>query len=115
MPQSTPAPAPPPDPRIFFDTGPGLGETIAIVAVSLSAAWLVYKLISPLIRAWAARIEGQGGTALEQRLADLEQRIGDGERAQHRVAELEERLDFAERLLAQREEPLRVRGAGDRP
>jgi hypothetical protein len=34
---------------------------------------------------------------------DLEQRVADLEAAQNRIYELEERLDFAERLLAQRE------------
>ena len=34
------------------------------------------------------------------RLAELEERVGDLEAAQARVAELEERLDFTERLIA---------------
>lgn len=36
-------------------------------------------------------------------LLDLEQRVADLEAAQQRIYELEERLDFAERLLAQKE------------
>jgi Mg2+ and Co2+ transporter CorA len=88
-------------------------EAIAIVAVSISIAWVTYKLLMPLIKAFAARIEGKGGAQLEQRLHELEQRVMDGDQAQQRLAELEERLDFAERLLSQREEPLKLRREGE--
>lgn len=42
------------------------------------------------------------------RAAELEARVADLEMMGHRVAELEERLDFAERLLASKGEPLRL-------
>ncbi len=62
--------------------------------------------LGPIGRALARRIEGRpvdhsGFLELRERLADLE-------RAQSHVTELEERLDFAERLLAQRSEPARL-------
>ena len=41
------------------------------------------------------------GEMAAERIAELEQRMGDLEAAQSRVAELEERVDFTERLLAQ--------------
>jgi hypothetical protein len=41
------------------------------------------------------------GELAAERIAELEQRMGDLESAQARVAELEERVDFTERLLAQ--------------
>ena len=41
------------------------------------------------------------GDLAAERIAELEQRMGDLEAAQARVAELEERVDFTERLLAQ--------------
>jgi hypothetical protein len=41
------------------------------------------------------------GELAAERIAELEQRMGDLEAAQARVAELEERVDFTERLLAQ--------------
>lgn len=44
------------------------------------------------------------------RTADLEARVADLELMQARVAELEERVDFAERLLASKHEPLKVEG-----
>lgn len=71
------------------------------------AAWVA---VSPIIRALADRIAHRGGgsSALEARVAELEQRaLTTGETEAHfaRIAELEERLDFAERLLAQRDEP----------
>jgi hypothetical protein len=70
------------------------------------AAWIA---LSPVIRALADRIARRGGGGeLEARIADLEQRAlttGETEAQLTRLAELEERIDFAERLLAQRGEP----------
>lgn len=112
-------PTPPPAPElphvvtIGGGSGPDVFETLAIVTVSISMAWLAYKLLSPLIRAFAARIEGKASMALEQRLADLEQRVHEGDQAQQRILELEERLDFAERLLSQRDEPMTLRRQGE--
>lgn len=40
------------------------------------------------------------GRMAAERLAEMEQRLGELEAVQSRVAELEERLDFTERLLA---------------
>lgn len=49
------------------------------------------------------RLRRSGGDELAaERIAELEQRVGELELGQSRVAELEERLDFAERLLAER-------------
>ena len=44
------------------------------------------------------------------RVSDLEARVADLEIASARIAELEERLDFTERLLAQKSEPVRLEG-----
>ena len=44
------------------------------------------------------------------RVAELEERLAELEGVAGRVAELEERLDFAERLLAARNEPARLEG-----
>lgn len=111
-----PAPPAPPDlPHVVTigGGGPDLLEVVAIMTISISIAWLSYKLLSPLIRAFASRIEGKGSSMLEQRVQELEHRAQEGEQAQQRIMELEERLDFAERLLAQREEPLRLRHPGE--
>ena len=111
----TPPPAPPPPETIVIGgSGPGPGETIAIVAIALSLAWLTYTLIGPLVRAWASRIEGKGNAQLEGRVRELEQHLAENESATQRIAELEERLDFAERLLAQRDDPARLPNEGRR-
>ena len=91
--------------------GPGAGETwgpvIAIVVVVIAAAAVLY----PLVRAWARRLEhGNRDEYSSARLDAVEQRLGELDAAQARVAELEERLDFAERILAERAEPRQVRG-----
>ena len=101
------APTPPP----FHEfPGPGAGETwgpvIAIVAVVIAVAAVLY----PIARAWARRLEaGHRDDESAARLEAVEQRLGELDAAQARVAELEERLDFAERILAERAEPRQVR------
>jgi flagellar biosynthesis/type III secretory pathway M-ring protein FliF/YscJ len=60
-------------------------------------------LLLPLIRAWARRIEGgAANAALADEMAQMRERIAELELAAGSVHEIEERLDFAERLLAQR-------------
>ncbi len=46
------------------------------------------------------------GELAAQHVAELEMRLNDLELGQARVAELEDRLDFAERLLAQRQDQM---------
>lgn|SRR5512146_330105 len=64
-------------------------------------------VLRPLMGAIARRIEGRQTTdsALRAELDQLRHRLEDIEMVQNRVAELEERVDFAERMLAQRETP----------
>lgn len=92
------------------DMAPVLITTLLIVAASA-----VLILRGPLGKALARRLEGNAGrpdvtdpgvAGLAERLAELEQRDA-------RVAELEERLDFAERLLAQRDAERLPRGRDD--
>ena len=85
-----------------------LGEFAMWAAIGAGkvAAWIA---LGPVIRALADRIARRGGSGgqLEARVAELEQRaLTTGEADAHfaRLAELEERIDFAERLLAQRSE-----------
>jgi len=113
----TPLPAPPaPETIIVSGGGPSMLEMISIAVISISFAFVAYKLLMPLVRAFAARIEGRGtNPALEQRVNELQQQLADADGLQHRVAELEERLDFAERLLSQREAPARLPAEGRRP
>jgi Tfp pilus assembly protein PilO len=69
------------------------------IAMVVGAALVLF----PIARAIARRLEGRGGNReLLQQVEELRERVRDLEASQHRVAELEERLDFTERLLAQR-------------
>ncbi|MEO5825669.1 MAG: hypothetical protein ABIR59_07265 [Gemmatimonadales bacterium] len=94
------APLPQMPPMPMDMSGPGLPTVIAAIALFA----LVGLLLVPLVRAWSRRIEG-GVTDpivldelshLRERVAELDQSLG-------RMHELEERLDFAERMLTQRE------------
>ena len=63
-------------------------------------------LVMPLIRAWAKRLErgtSDADGALHEEVRQLRDRVSELEGTAMHVAELEERLDFAERLLAQRD------------
>ena len=84
---------------------PGDVAPVILVGLTIIALALVLILRGPLGKALARRLEGSArrseetdaGTAgIADRVAELEQRDA-------RLAELEERLDFAERLLAQRD------------
>lgn len=76
-------------------------QVVAIIAIAMVAG--VALVLYPLARALARRLEGRGaGNELLQQVDELRERVRDLEASQHRVAELEERLDFTERLLAQR-------------
>ena len=69
----TPAPLAPPSPEAVIISsmggGPSIRETVAICVMAVSIAFVAYKMLVPLARAFAARIEGRGGNpALEQRV-----------------------------------------------
>jgi hypothetical protein len=79
-------------------------ENIAtIVAIT---GILGFVALGPVGRAIARRIEGKPAEA--DVVDDLRERLAELERSQMHTAELAERLDFAERLLAQRNEPARL-------
>jgi hypothetical protein len=65
----------------------------------------------PLARAIARRVEGKvkADPALLEEIDHLRGRVGDLEAMQMRMAELEERVDFTERLLAQKSESRELR------
>lgn len=70
----------------------------------------VYAVIA-LVGVVTRRLEGrrtEGDESLRHELEDLQARVAGGEELQQRVAELEERLDFAERMLAQRPDVARI-------
>jgi len=106
-------PAPPPDPVIIgqfpFPEAPTRAPwevlppavTLLIFVAVMGGAVMIFW---PLMRAIARRIEGKvkADPALLEEIDHLRSRVGDLEAMQHRMAELEERVDFAERLLAQK-------------
>jgi hypothetical protein len=65
--------------------------------------WLMLR--GPVGKAIASLLEGdsRNDEELMMRVEDLEARLGELSLEQQRLGELEERLDFAERLLADRE------------
>lgn len=66
-------------------------------------------LVLAVRRHFALRRQGGDETTGElagQHLAELEMRLSDLELGQGRITELEDRLDFAERLLAQRQDQM---------
>jgi Tfp pilus assembly protein PilO len=72
---------------------------LAVIMLMIVSTLLLY----PLIRAWARRIEGRGADPqFQEELMQLRERVAELEGSSMHVAELEERLDFTERMLAQR-------------
>ena len=100
--QAPEIPTPPPSLPPWVTLPPGVMVIIvlAVVAGIVAVFW-------PLMRAIARRIEGKGRTdpALLDEVEHLRARVADVEGLQGRIAELEERVDFAERLLAQKRQP----------
>lgn len=108
----TPPPAPFPTPAPWELMPPQAMVMIALAFIAATAF-----VLWPLFRAIARRIEGRGGAGaadlarLKEEVIDLREQVHHLEGAQARILELEERVDFAERLLADRA-PARLRGEG---
>jgi Tfp pilus assembly protein PilO len=97
-------PIPPPVPSIPVDPNLLLSRLspVGIVMVVLLVTAAVTIVCWPIARALARRLEGRPGLppTLQQELEEVHHRLADVDGLQQRVADLEERLDFAERLLA---------------
>jgi hypothetical protein len=93
-------PAHPFDPNLIFMQDGGSPFVMMIVIAALAATVII---LWPIVRAFARRLEGKGGSdpALKAELELLQTRLGEVDMLHNRVAELEDRLDFTERLLAQ--------------
>jgi Tfp pilus assembly protein PilO len=100
-PDIPPIPTPPP-----WVTLPAPVFVLITVVVVGAAAFVLY----PLMRAFARRIEGRSrlDPAIHEELEQLRARAAEVDSLNHRVAELEERVDFTERMLAQRSAPERL-------
>ncbi len=105
--QAPTPPGPPFDPNVIWMNEFGPPAIVMIVVCSLIAATVI---LWPIMRALARRLEGKGAAdpALREELAQVHHRLSEVDLIQTRVAELEERLDFAERLLAQAQQPARL-------
>jgi hypothetical protein len=81
-------------------------EGVLAITFIFGGGTLFLLSVSPVGRALAERIRGQAQPAADPELA------AEVDALRHEVSELHERMDFAERLLAQRPEPGKV-GAGE--
>lgn len=95
------------DPNLIWVSDGGPPAVVMIVLLALVATTVI---LWPIMRALARRLEGKGAAnpALHAEIEQLHHRLGEVDLLQQRVAELEERLDFAERLLAQVQQPARL-------
>lgn len=102
--QTAPLPLPPPTPvppPSFLDapTAEAIMIGLTIIAVSVAA----FFLLKPLVLALARRLEGRAADpALQGEVEHLRDQVAELEPLRGRLQELEERVEFAERLLAQR-------------
>ena len=81
-------------------------EGVLAITFIFGGGTLFLLSVSPVGRALAERIRGHAQPAQDPEL------LAEVDALRHEVAELHERVDFAERLLAQRQEPGKV-GAGE--
>jgi len=121
--QTLPTPPTPPTPQpgeaVIVQTIPSPPPWVTqppavtlMMALGFFAACAV--VLFPLMRALGRRLEGRPAgpdPAVRNELDQLRHRMDEIEMLQGRILELEERVDFTERLLAQRREAERLPGA----
>jgi hypothetical protein len=90
--------------------GPDLIIPIAGMATGALAIGFTAKVITYWIRLHYQSRDELGGPG-EERMVDLEARIAALEEAGERLLDVEERVEFAERLLARRNDPNALPGA----
>ena len=99
-------------PGIPGEAIPLMGMLTGIVSMVLIAYVVVRVAQSQVGQAIARRISGRSGAPdeeLHHEVLELREQVANLE---HRLAENEERIDFTERLLAQRVEPGRIEAKG---
>lgn len=91
---------------------PGDVAPVILMGMGIIAVAVILILRGPLGKALARRLEGSAGRpeVTDAGVAGLAERIAELEERDNRMHELEERLDFAERLLAQRDAERLPRG-----
>jgi Tfp pilus assembly protein PilO len=105
-------PAPGIDPTFALNRALETGVMVLIVIV---IGIVALKVLGPLTRAWAHRLEGRSGDP--QLRADMEQmreQLAEVDSLRARMGELEDRLEFAERLLSQRRDQDLLQRGGPR-
>ncbi len=86
-----------------------VGRGFAIPVGILGVVGGVVVMLGPVGKAIAGRISGRSVAGLTpEELDEIHARLQELEQSQARLAELEERVDFTERLLAQRKDPERL-------
>lgn len=81
---------------------------VLIFIVSLVGAGVGAYVVIALIQVLLKRLEGPRPAVGPDELESLHARIAASESLEARVEELEQRVDFAERLMAQHQEPERL-------
>ena len=114
-----PAPPPMPDlPTQVIVNGPPTPWDLpppAVAMIVIAGLIVAGIVLWPLMRAIGRRIERGAATVDPAEVEELRQRVHELEERQARMFELEERLDFAERLLAERSrEEARLEGGESR-
>ena len=88
----------------FVGSMHGQAEDVGVaVGLTCAASLGIFAL-----RRWWALRKLRSEPLSDQRVEELEARLAQLDSVQARMFELEERLDFAERLLAQQREPVRL-------
>jgi len=101
LPPLPPIPELPQDFPVIFAPRGGPPEELIVAVIAILVGGL---LLFPLVRAWARRLErGGGDPALKEEVEHLRARLGEVDGLHQRLAELEDRVDFSERMLAQRQ------------
>jgi hypothetical protein len=76
-------------------------ELLGLITVAVAVTFSIVKVLGPIGAAIGHRIRGGRDNAPDQHL------VAEVDELRTRLAEVEERLDFAERLLAQPQQPAR--------
>lgn len=88
---------------VIDELGSGRLNAEVIVTLLLGAGVFSFLAFGPVGKAMARMLEGSPATTnITESILDLEDRVAEISVDGNRIMELEERLEFAERLLAQR-------------
>src|SRR5262245_42649134 len=88
-------------------------EAVVMIVIAVALATVAVKVLGPIAKAWARRLEGAANPELRAEIDQLRDQVAEADQLRHRVQELEERVEFAERMLSQgRDQDLLRRGGG---